>query len=148
MDKHLVYYSNGQPVEVPPKVFEALVESDNKIRYFEHDLKVERTVRRRGELVRLPSREDSLDRLLELHIQFADKSMDVADDVERAMMADKLHRCLALLDAAELELIQALYFDGHTERNWSAVTGIPQKTINDNKLRILGKLHKLLESQK
>ena len=148
MDKQFLYYSEGEPVEVAPKVFEALVKSDNKIRYFEHDLKVELTVRRNGQRVTLPSREDSLERLMDLHIQFADDSVDVAGEVEHAMMLDKLHRCLALLDAEELELIQALYFDGHSERRWSAETGIPQKTINDRKLSILAKLHKLLEFQK
>lgn len=64
MDKQFLYYSNGKPIAAPQKVFEALVESDNKIRYFEHDLKVDRTVRRGGEMVRLPSREDSLERLI------------------------------------------------------------------------------------
>lgn len=143
MDKRL-YYINGQPVEVPQKVFDALVESDNKIRYFEHDLKVNRKVLRDGEVIQLPSREDSLDRLLELHIQFADKSADVAGGVERAMMADELHQCLTLLDADEQELIQALYFDGHTERSWSKATGIPRMTICNRKYRILAKIRKLM----
>ena len=148
MDKQFLYYSEGEPVEVAPKVFEALVKSDNKIRYFEHDLKVELTVRRNGQAVRLPSREDSLERLMDLHIQFADDSVDVAGEVEHAMMLDKLHRCLALLDAKEQELIQGLYFDGHSERSWSAETGVLQKTINNRKRRALDKLHKLLEFQK
>lgn len=148
MDKQFLYYSNGQPVEVPKKVFDALVESDNKIRYFEHDLKVELTVRRKRQRITLPSREDSLDRLLELHIQFADESEDVAGAVEHAMMLDKLHRCLELLDTEELKLIRALYFEGYTERGWSEQTGVLQKTINNRKHRILDKLHKLLESQK
>lgn len=148
MDKQFIYYSGGQPEEVPLEVFEALVESNNKIRYFEHDLKVELTVRRKGMTVTLPSREDSLERLMDLHTQFADESVNVADEVEHAMMLDKLRQCLTLLDAAELELIQALYYEGHTERAWSAKTGILQKTINNRKRKVLDKLHKLLESQK
>lgn len=104
MDKQLIYYSDGQPVEVTPEVFDCLIKSDNKIRYFEHDLKVERTVRRGDTLVRLPSREDSLDRLLELHIQFADESADVSGEIQRALLLDKLRGSLSLLDECSLHV--------------------------------------------
>lgn len=43
-------------------------------------------------------------------------------------------------------LMNALFFRKLSEREWSAETGIPQKTINDRKRRILIKLKKLLES--
>ncbi|MDE5780912.1 MAG: hypothetical protein K2I03_05475 [Lachnospiraceae bacterium] len=32
-----------------------------------------------------------------------------------------------------------------SEREWSSISGIPQKTINDRKRRILAKLKKILE---
>lgn len=94
--------------------------------------------------MRLPSREDSLDRLLELHIQFADESADVSGEIQRALLLDKLRGSLPLLDAAELELIQALFFEGHTERSWSAATGIPRMTIHNRKNKILTKIKKLM----
>ena len=57
----------------------------------------------------------------------------------------ELHQCLDLLDAEERMLIDALFFEGLTEREYSQRSGIPQKTINDRKNRILKKLYQLLK---
>lgn len=70
----------------------------------------------------------------------------ISDIVVRDMMVDKLHSVLPLLSEDERELIEALFFDGKSEREWSKISGIPQKTINDRKKRILTKLKKLLEN--
>ncbi len=77
-----------------------------------------------------------------------DPLVDIQEQVESDIMADKLHRCLSLLEQDEQTLIEALYFQGFSEHEWSRKTGIPQKTINDRKRRILGKLKKLLETGK
>lgn len=66
--------------------------------------------------------------------------MDIEEQVAYKLLLDKLHSCLALLTEEERELIYALFFGEKTEREWSAETGIPQKTINDRKRRILSKL--------
>lgn len=58
----------------------------------------------------------------------------------------ELHRCLAMLDASDRWLVHALYFKGMSERQLAEYTGIPQRTINDRKKRILGSLKKLLEN--
>jgi len=71
---------------------------------------------------------------------------DVAEIVTRRLMSEKLHKCLELLPDGERALINALFFENKTERQYSAETGIPQKTINDRKTRILAKLKKLLGS--
>lgn len=68
--------------------------------------------------------------------------MDIEEQVAYKLLLDKLHSCLALLTEEEQELIYALFFGEKTEREWSAETGIPQKTINDRKRRILSKLKK------
>lgn len=68
--------------------------------------------------------------------------MDIEEQVAYKLLLDKLHSCLALLTEEERELIYALFFGEKTEREWSAETGIPQKTINDRKRRILSKLKK------
>lgn len=62
--------------------------------------------------------------------------MDIEEQVAYKLLLDKLHSCLALLTEEERELIYALFFGEKTEREWSAETGIPQKTINDRKRRI------------
>lgn len=71
---------------------------------------------------------------------------DVCDTVVESIMTDKLRKSLQLLNQDEKLLIHALYFERKSERKVSEETGIPQKTINDRKRRIIAKLKKLLES--
>ena len=72
--------------------------------------------------------------------------MDIEEQVAYKLLMDKLHNCLSLLTEEEQELIYALFFGEKTEREWSAETGIPQKTINNRKRKILLKLKALLEN--
>lgn len=72
--------------------------------------------------------------------------MDIEEQVAYKLLLDKLHSCLSLLTEEEQELIYALFFGEKTEREWSAETGIPQKTINNRKRKILLKLKALLEN--
>ena len=46
----------------------------------------------------------------------------------------------------EMYLITALFFEGVSERKLSEITGIPQKTIDDRKHKILIKLKGFLEN--
>lgn len=57
----------GQLIEVSEEVYAAYVQGDRKMRYFESDLKTERILlNEEGQVVRvIPSREDSLDRLMD-----------------------------------------------------------------------------------
>ena len=72
-------------------------------------------------------------------------SPSVDEAVVQKIMIEKLNESLVLLNQAERDLIKALFYDGFSEREWATTTGIPQKTINDRKQRILNKLKKLLE---
>lgn len=72
----------------------------------------------------------------------------VEEQVVTKMMSAKLHTCLALLEPEEQDLITAIFFAGKSERALSEETGVPQKTINDRKWRILRKLKKLMENSK
>ena len=58
---------NGKSVEVTDEVYKVYTKYDRKMRYFEKDLKQERLVYDElGNIIkRVPSREDSLDRLLD-----------------------------------------------------------------------------------
>ena len=75
-----------------------------------------------------------------------DTSQEIDEAVIHKIMLDKLHDSLVLLSDDERKLINALFFRNLSEREWSAETGIPQKTINDRKSRILIKLKKFLEN--
>ncbi|MEY8495468.1 sigma-70 family RNA polymerase sigma factor [Lachnospiraceae bacterium 29-91] len=75
----------------------------------------------------------------------ADEAVNVAETVVRRMMLDKLRFAISLLSEDEQSLVNAIFFRGLSEREWSKASGIPQKTINDRKRKILSKLKKLLE---
>ena len=59
-----------------------------------------------------------------------------------------LYKAMASLAENEADLITALFFDGKTEREYAAETGIPQKTVNDRKQRILVKIKKFMDFEK
>lgn len=69
---------------------------------------------------------------------------DTSGQAETNILLDKLKKALCELPDNERQLIDALFTQGLSEREWSAQTGIPQKTINDRKNRLLAKLRKLL----
>lgn len=69
----------------------------------------------------------------------------VEDMILDKLLSEKLHQCLAQLTTEEQELIHALFFRAISERQYAEVTGIPQKTINDRRHRILAKLKKLMK---
>lgn len=66
----------------------------------------------------------------------------IEDDVLRRIDIETLRRALETLSEDEYALIRVLYLQKKpmTERELSRKTGIPQKTINDRKARILKKL--------
>lgn len=75
-----------------------------------------------------------------------DESSPSVEEIAIAhILADKLHRCLAQLPAAEQELLNALYFKGWSERMLAQQTGIHYMTIHDRKMRALKKLKKMME---
>mgnify|MGYP002566497958 CR=1 FL=1 len=76
----------------------------------------------------------------------ASDGMDIEEQVTRKILLDKLRNSIPLLTEEEQALIRALFFERKTEREWSAETGIPQKTINNRKRKLLGKLKKFLET--
>ena len=69
----------------------------------------------------------------------------VEDSAVDKLLAEKLHQCLSQLTRDEQELIFTLFFQNKSERQLAAETGIPQKTINDRRHRILVKLKKLMK---
>lgn len=76
----------------------------------------------------------------------ADESASVEDAVVNKLMVEKLRTGISSLDETDRQLIQALFFDGLSERKLSQKTGIPHMTIHDCKMRVLEKLKKFLEN--
>jgi len=71
--------------------------------------------------------------------EFISSKDDPEKVVTKKLEGQALARAFDLLDDNEKKLIAALFFDGKTEREYAAESGIPQKTINDRKVRIFRK---------
>ena len=88
--------------------------------------------------------ECSLEVLTESGVEFADGSILIADAVEDKIMSEKLRAVLAGLTDDERFMVDFLFVQGKSERELSAITGIPQKTINYRRKKLLAKLRKRL----
>ena len=64
--------------------------------------------------------------------------------MEEAVMTreihEKLHRALDALPKAERELIQAIYFDGFTEKEYAVSSGLSQQGVSYRLRKVLSKL--------
>lgn len=138
----------GQYVEVTDEVYAAYMQSDRKMRYFENDLKTERFVLGEdGQVVQIiPSREDSLDRLMDENAQqFSDDVESVENTVLHKLEVDKLHTAIAMLTPEEQALIHALFFEEKTERQYAEELGVYRNAVHVRKMKVLKKLKSLLE---
>lgn len=132
------------------EVINCLRKSHRKMEYAEYDLKAERirVDAKKQKVIFIPSREDSLERLMDEDKQFQDTAESPEDMAIKAVMIAKMMECVALLPDVEQGLIQALFFQGQTEREYSKCTGIHYMTIHNRKVKILAKLKKLINLQK
>lgn len=138
----------GQFIEVTDEVYAAYMQGDRKMRCFENDLKCERPVYgSNGEIKRvIPSREDSLDRLMEENArQFAVNAESVEDVVLRKLTVDKLHTALLQLTKEERALIYALFYEEKTEREYAEQLGLYRNAVHVRKIKTLKKLKELLK---
>lgn len=133
--------------EASEEVIAVLRTTERKMQYQEVDLKTERTVvNQESQMVTvIPSREDSLERLLEQNVQFIEE-LDSAEELAiRNIQIQQLHRALSLLPEDERLLIQRIFFEERTERDLARVYGMSQKGINKRRKKILERLRELME---
>ena len=76
----------------------------------------------------------------------ADLSINIEDEITDKIQLEELHKALKELSKEEMLLVKALFFDGYSEREWSTISGIPQKTINNHKRKIIEKLKNILKN--
>ena len=139
---------DGRLVEVSEEVYQVYTQGDRKMRYFERDLKTERMILADDGTIQqiIPSQEDSLDRLMNDNaLQFSDLSESVEDVVLRKLDEDALHRALESLGDDEFALIQALFYEGMTERAYAKELHVSQAAVHKKKQRILKKLKEILK---
>ena len=147
MDKNKKHiWVDGRFVEVSEEVYVAYRKGERKMRYFEKDLKTEHVLRDKDGYHVIPSREDSLDRLMESGAeQFADSRENVEDIVLRKFLIDQLCKAVAGLTKAEQRLIYAVFIEEKTERDIASLMGVSQSTVHKQKNRILKKLKLFLK---
>ena len=118
-----------------------------KLRYMEYDLKNERIkIDLDKQVVKfIPSREDSFERLLEKDLQFANNEKSIEDIIIMKIEIKRLYDAIKQLSAEEREVIEAIFYNGKSERKFADEKGIPRMTLHDYKVRILAKLKKLME---
>lgn len=64
--------------------------------------------------------------------------------VSKMIESETLRRVLSALADTEKALVEALYFNGLTEREYAKKTGVAPMTFHDRKIRILKKMKKML----
>jgi RNA polymerase sigma factor (sigma-70 family) len=141
-------------VEISDEVMAVLKQSDRKMEYMERDLKRNRflrdkdgrVIRSGGEPVVLPEREDSLERLTDADWEFPDASPSPEDAIIASEDSERLWQALNSLKPDERALIEALFYERLTEREYGARIGLSQKNVNKRKQKILAKLREYLAS--
>lgn len=130
------------------EIIAVLRQTERKMQYQEYDLKSEhiRINQKNKTVTYVPSREDSLERLLSIDKQFPVDQLSVEDEVISRLMHESLYAALRLLTDDEHCLIVQLYFFGKTERELAELMALSQNSINKRRHKVLKKLRDLLEN--
>ena len=75
-----------------------------------------------------------------------DDGESVEDQAVRNVTAEEIRFKISLLKPADQELVQAMFFEGLSERQYAERCGVNRNAIHKRKVRILEELKKLLEN--
>ncbi len=145
MSKREFYlYIDGKPVKVSKEVYQEYYHSKRKEQYFMKDLKNEKTIidQEAQKITFLPSREVSLEQLLELDVPFTSSEEQLDDMVIRSVL---LEEALASLSSEEQKIIWELYYLGKTEREVSIALHMARTTLQHRRDKALKKLRIFLD---
>ena len=134
--------------ELTPEVMRILKTSDRKMKYMEVELK-QGTFRQDSETqtaIFVPSREDSLERILaETNEEFASSDPSPEEEALHNDELDRLSKARRKLAPDERALIQVLFDEGISEREYARMLGISQKAVNKRWHKVRSKLEKLMK---
>lgn len=118
---------------------------ERKERYFMKDLKAKRVTvdPQTGKATIIPGREDSYERLMEIHRQFVSYG-NVEEQTVRSLL---LEQALGNLSPKERELIEEIYFLEKTERQVSEALHMAKTTLRRRHREALNKLRTFLEKE-
>ena len=145
-DKYHPNYKKLYPDScISPEVLKVLKQSDRKMKYIEVDLKQEkfRQSPNTESVSFQPSREDSLERIMEESSKYWAGASAEEVVIQKAEKSE-LYEAVLQLVSEDREIIVGIYYDGLSERQLSLKTGVPQTTINYRKKRALASLRKIL----
>ena len=145
--------ADGEHVEVSKEIYTEYAMMTRKMKYLELDLKRDRLLQdERGRAIRdengqskvQPEREVSLEKLIDEDWDYPADELETEDFVLRQIEIDELHCCLGQLSDDERALIQALFYEGMTEREYAKEIGLSKTALHARKIKVLAILKDLL----
>lgn len=127
---------NGEKTEVSQQVYNAYYQEERKEKYIAEKDNAHNVV---------PLNISGMEELESSQVCFTPAIPSIEDQVALQEVQTCLHQCIAFLPRAERELVQALYFEGMTEKAYAKKVGISQPSVNYQRKKILAKLRILLE---
>ena len=134
-DKYIIKVE-GKLVEVTPEVYYAYFRMERQERSQEEK-------KQRNEVLSYDALDNGETVGIEAVPDLTSPSME-----ERAVtreICEKLHRAVDALPRAERELIQAIYFDGFTEKEYAVSSGLSQQGVSYRLRKILSKLRNFMD---
>lgn len=133
--------------EADKKVIQELKKSERKMQYQEYDLKEERIHidQDTQETITIPSREDSVERLMEINYPFKDDAEEVEEQAIRNLLSEQLGKVVKRLSLKDQRLIADLYVWEKSERRIAKEYGISQNMVHKRKKQVLAQLKCMLE---
>lgn len=129
-DKYIIKVE-GKLVEVTPEVYYAYFRMERQERWQEE--------KQQGHaVVSYDALDDGETVGVEVVPDLTTPSMEEA--VMTREIHEKLHRAVDALPKAERELIQAIYFDGFTEKEYAVSSGLSQQGVSYRLRKVLSKL--------
>ncbi len=126
---------DNKDIEVSQKVFDAYSKMDRRERYISDEVE--------------PGIKVSLDDLWESEMRCAAMNAQQAEDIaslivrhEDENLVNQLNEALSTLDEGEKQLIQALFYDGVSAREYARRANVSDMTIRKRRDRVLDKLRK------
>ena len=145
MDKKFYINIKGKKQPVTEEIYKVSRKYSNQLSYAERIKKAEKiTIDKHGKISIEPSKEVSLERLLEIDIDFSDtRSPSVEDLIEVKLMLEHALGCLHPKDRA---LIELHYYKGYSKPEIAKLLGISLVAVHKKIDRILYQLNELLSN--
>ena len=67
------------------------------------------------------------------------------ENAHKMIMVERLYEAIGTLSKSERELINTIYFEGLTQKEYSELSNTPKSTIGSRHLAVLSKLRKILK---